>query len=60
MAMHKQELDIKLQEVEASHQQNQIMLTMLQNQMLKHQQAMELQMKQFELKLKKHEEDKKT
>ncbi len=51
MAMCKQELDVKLQEVEASRQQNQIMLTTLQNQMLQHQQAMELQMKQFELKL---------
>jgi len=58
--MRKQELDVKLQEVEASRQQNQIMLTTLQNQMLQHQQAMELQMKQFELKLKKHEEDKKS
>ena len=49
-----------MQEVEASCQQNQIMLTTLQNQMLQHQQAMELQMKQFKLKLKKHEEDEKS
>jgi hypothetical protein len=56
MAMHKQELDIMLQEAEAMDEQNPTMLTTLQSQMLQHQQTNELLMKQFELKLKKKEE----
>jgi hypothetical protein len=45
-------------EVETSRQQNQIMLTTLQNQMAQHQQAMELQMKQFELQLRQYNDKK--
>ncbi len=56
MAMHKQELDIKMLEVDAVWEHNKIMLTTLQSQMLQHQQTKELQMKQFELKLKKRED----
>jgi hypothetical protein len=44
--------------VEAVQEQNKIMLATLQNQMLQHQQTMELQMKQFELKLKKRDYEK--
>jgi hypothetical protein len=58
MAMRKQELDVKMLEVEAVREQNKIMLTTLQNQMLQHQQTMELQMKQFELKLRKRDGEK--
>jgi hypothetical protein len=58
MAMRKQELDVKMLEVEAVREQNKIMLTTLQNQMLQHQQTMELQMKQFELKLRKRDSEK--
>jgi hypothetical protein len=37
MAMRKQELDVKILEVEAVQEKNKIMLTTLQNQMLHHQ-----------------------
>jgi hypothetical protein len=58
MAMRKQELYVKMLEVEAVREQNKIILMTLQNQMLQHQQTMELQMKQFELKLKKRDDEK--
>jgi hypothetical protein len=51
----RQERDVKMLKVEAMQEQKKIMLTTLQNQMLQHQQTMELQMKQFELKLKKRD-----
>ena len=59
MELHSKEVDVKMQEVAVAHEQNQIQVTMLQNQMMQHQQAIALQMKEFKCKLHQSKDSKK-